>query len=75
MTGEQIKNGLENWQEAWPPSAPEFKKACLGKGIKKGLSHNTAAYMPFKKGVALEKLPNPEIAKKHRDELKKILNK
>lgn len=30
ITGEQIAYGLELWEESWPPSAPEFKAACLG---------------------------------------------
>lgn len=28
LSGEDIKYGLDNWKEDWPPSAPEFKKAC-----------------------------------------------
>lgn len=32
LTGEQIKHGLDTWNGDWPPSAPEFKNACLGKG-------------------------------------------
>lgn len=35
VTGEQIAHGLEIWDESWPPSAPEFKTACLGK-VKNG---------------------------------------
>jgi len=30
LTGEQVKTGLEAWKGDWPPSAPEFRKACLG---------------------------------------------
>lgn len=32
----QIKAGidrLKDWQEAWPPSATEFRNMCLGRGI------------------------------------------
>ena len=29
LTGEQIKHGLESWQEDWPPSAIEFRRVCL----------------------------------------------
>ena len=29
LTGDQIKHGLESWQEDWPPSAIEFKRICL----------------------------------------------
>ncbi len=28
---DQIKRGLDDWQEEWPPTLPEFKKACEGK--------------------------------------------
>jgi hypothetical protein len=31
VTGEQIKRGLSEWAEAWPPSMGEFKAACTGK--------------------------------------------
>lgn len=31
LSGEQIKFGLDNWDGDWPPSADEFKKACLNK--------------------------------------------
>lgn len=30
FTGEQIKYGLDMWDSDWPPSLPEFKKACTG---------------------------------------------
>lgn len=30
VTGAQIKYGLDAWREDWPPSAPEFYKACIG---------------------------------------------
>lgn len=30
LTGKQIKHGLKSWDQDWPPSAPEFRKACLG---------------------------------------------
>jgi len=52
VTGEQVKQGLADWCEDWPPSADEFRKACLGGQA--GCLHNTAAYKPF---VALPKLP------------------
>lgn len=31
LTADQIKRGLDSWKEGWPPSAPEFREACLGK--------------------------------------------
>jgi hypothetical protein len=51
MTGEQIRRGLDSWQEPWPPSLPEFKRACIGADN----PHNTAAYKRFPKA-----LPKPK---------------
>lgn len=30
LSGEEIKRGLDDWNEDWPPSADEFRKCCLG---------------------------------------------
>jgi hypothetical protein len=27
-TGDDIKRGLDQWQDDWPPTLPEFRKAC-----------------------------------------------
>lgn len=51
VTGEQVRRGLAVWDEDWPPSSPQFRKACLGSA---GSLHNTAAYRPF---VALPQPP------------------
>jgi len=29
LTGRDIKRGLANWNNDWPPSSNEFKKACM----------------------------------------------
>jgi len=52
VSGEQVKRGLANWREDWPPSAPEFRKACLGG--KGDALHLGRAYKPF---VALPRPP------------------
>ena len=44
LTGEQIKHGLESWDEDWPPSAIEFRKCCLGEGKK--LNEHGLDYVP-----------------------------
>jgi hypothetical protein len=31
LTGEQLKHGFESWKGEWPPTAEEFKSACIGK--------------------------------------------
>ena len=48
LSGEQISNGLKSWNEDWPPSAPEFKKACLGE-LKNdlGLDYTPAYHREF----------------------------
>lgn len=33
LSGEQIKTGLDTWDNDWPPSMPEFKNACLKKQV------------------------------------------
>ena len=70
-TGEQIKKGLDSLNNEWPPSLPEFQKAC-GK-ITKSWQHNSPAYMETKG------LPSPEISleklEEHRLELKKAVDK
>ena len=33
LTGEQIKKGLDNLTDGWPPSLPEFRAACLNKQV------------------------------------------
>ncbi len=55
LTDEQIIVGLDNLPKDWPPSVDEFRVLCTGGDISKGLSHNTAAYIPFKRQLALEK--------------------
>lgn len=65
MTGEQIRCGLDTWGEPWPPSLPEFRKACKGKD---DWQHRTAAYKPFPRA-----LPKPKAdADKARAEIEKM---
>ena len=33
LTGEQIKFGLDNLTDDWPPSLPTFRAACTGQGV------------------------------------------
>lgn len=47
MTDEQIMVGLGNLPKSWPPTVDEFRVLCTGGDVSKGLSHNTAAYIPF----------------------------
>jgi len=43
-TPEMIKAGLEDWMEDWPPSLPEFQKACRGE--KSGKNEFGLDYIP-----------------------------
>lgn len=47
LTDEQIIVGLDNLPNDWPPTVDEFRLLCTGGDVTKGLSHNTAAYIPF----------------------------
>jgi hypothetical protein len=35
LTGEQLKHGFDSWKGEWPPTAEEFRAACIGK-VKNG---------------------------------------
>ena len=66
VTVEQVKNGLDNWDNEWPPSCVEFRKVCTGANSE---LHNTGAYKLF------ERLPkpktDPQVASKHLAAMKK----
>lgn len=47
LTDEQIIVGLDHLPKSWPPTVDEFRVLCTGGDVSKGLSHNTAAYIPF----------------------------
>lgn len=32
LNGEEINHGFDTWKEEWPPSAEEFRAACVGGG-------------------------------------------
>jgi hypothetical protein len=68
LTGEQIKNGLNNLPEDYPPTPKQFKKLCIGMN-----EHNTKAYKPFDRSKALELKADKEAARKHMNDIKKIL--
>ena len=68
LTGAQIKKGLTDWQEPWPPSLPEFRAACEGSS---DWEHKSPAYVESYKA-----LPRPlckkEIADAQREKLRKL---
>jgi len=75
VTGEQIRHGLETWQEPWPPSLPEFRHACLGQSTGSDWEHSGEAYKRFPKALPKPKadieVVQSEIAKM-RDCLRKL---
>lgn len=55
LSGDQIKHGLDNWNESWPPSMPEFKNVCLNKGINEfGLDYVPECYRETKRERLIE---------------------
>jgi hypothetical protein len=45
LTGAQIRKGLGNLEGEWPPSLPEFRKACRGNGLNEyGLTYIPEMY-------------------------------
>jgi len=47
LTADQVQRGLDTWAEAWPPSMPEFRDACLGRGKNEyGLDYVPEYYRP-----------------------------
>jgi hypothetical protein len=78
LSGEQIKTGLDNLQGEWPPSLPEFRAACLGKGVNGfGLSYVPEYYRERNPERLLEsdslKAHRKEVGKKGMAELRNII--
>jgi len=47
LTPEQIRRGIDGWESEWPPTLPEFRRACLGKSINgHGLDYTPEVYRP-----------------------------
>lgn len=59
LSGEQIRRGLDSWQEPWPPSLPEFRRACVGADN----PHNTAAYRHFSRALPRPKAKPDTVAR------------
>ena len=80
LTGDQIKNGLANLDDEWPPSAISFRRLCEGKGINGfGLDYVPECYRETKREKLIE---SDESKAKHKAAyksgmagLKDILNK
>jgi hypothetical protein len=70
LTGEQIRQGLEVWDSAWPPSLPEFRNAC--KPPPDNLPFG-AAHRRFPKALPKPKA-KPEIAQAALDDMRRELH-
>lgn len=67
LTAEQVRRGLDEWEGEWPPSLPEFRSACLGKGRNGwGLDYTPECYRAGTTDRA-KTLPGPD-TQQHRDE-------
>ena len=71
ITDEQIKFGLDNLPEDFTPTPAKFKSLC--KNNAGGLSHNTAAYLPFARDKQLPAPKNKSLARKKLAEARRIL--
>ena len=68
LSGGQIKHGLDNWNADWPPALPEFKNACLNKGVNEfGLDYVPECYRETKRERLIESDENKE---KHKEAYK-----
>lgn len=74
LTDEQIKTGiskLPTGNDDWPPLAGAFRELCEGKT--ESWEHNTAAYKRFDRSKAIEKKPDLEKVKPHREEVRRLV--
>ena len=67
LTGEQIKKGLDNLTDGWPPSLPEFRAACLNKQVNGfGLDYVPECYRQEKRP---ERILSSDARDEHRKEV------
>lgn len=69
LTRSEIDRGLDNLKGNFSPNPDTFRGWC--KLQDNGLTHNTAAYKPFKKERAIEM--SPELRKQYADERRAML--
>ncbi|MCG7985661.1 MAG: hypothetical protein JAY90_23355 [Candidatus Thiodiazotropha lotti] len=66
MTAEDIRRGLDRWDGDWPPSLPEFVKACKPSTVQSTACH--------RKAEVTSRLPvNKELAKQYIEEMHSVL--
>jgi hypothetical protein len=65
LTDEQIKTGLNNLSDEWPPSAISFRALCEGKGTNDfGLDYVPECYRTIKRERLIESDENKEAHRK-----------
>jgi hypothetical protein len=66
MTPEQIRRGLDSLASDWPPTLPEFKRLCEGRGKNEfGLDYVPAYYRETRHNRLLDQPRDEEAAKEH----------
>lgn len=66
MTPEQIRRGLDNLNSDWPPTLPEFKRLCEGRGKNGfGLDYIPQHYRETRHERLLDQPRDEEAAKEH----------
>ena len=66
MTPEQIRRGLDNLNSDWPPTLPEFKRLCEGRGKNEyGLDYIPQYYRETRHERLLDQPRDEEAAKEH----------
>jgi hypothetical protein len=70
MSGEQIRTGLDTWDEPWPPSLSEFRAAC--RGHTDGWEHRSQAYKPFTPALPAPRLA-PDVVEQRIAQLREAL--
>lgn len=66
MTPDQIRRGLDSLRSEWPPTLPEFKALCLGRGKNEfGLDYVPQYHRERRPERLLDQPRNEEAAKQH----------
>ena len=66
MTPEQIRRGLDNLRSDWPPTLPEFRALCLGRGRNEyGLDYVPQYYRETRHDHLLDAPRDEEAAARH----------
>ena len=74
MTPDQIRRGLDSLNADWPPTLPEFKALCTGKGKNGfGLDYVPECYREVRHERLLDKPRDESLAKKHLADIRATL--